>query len=76
MPHEFAAGEVPPSERHADEKLSPWWRRVSLLSMVLGFLVLILVTVKVHYEAPPIPDKVTGPDGPVQFTGEDIRPES
>jgi nitric oxide reductase subunit B len=41
--------------------------------MALGFSALILVTVKVYHEAPPIPDHVMGPDRSVLFTGEDIR---
>ena len=73
MPNEIAAGAAPLSESHTNEMLSPWWRRASLFTMALGFSVLILLTVKVYHEAPPIPDKVTGPDGSVLFTGEDIR---
>ena len=61
------------NESHTTETLSPWWRRASLLTMALGFAVLILLTVKVYHEAPPIPDNVTGPDGSVVFTGADIR---
>lgn len=41
--------------------------------MALGFSVLILLTTKVYYEAPPIPDKITGPDGSVLLTGKDSR---
>src|ERR1035437_1076407 len=73
MPNEIAAGAAPLSESHTNEMLSPWWRRASLLTMALVFSVLILLTVKVYHEAPPIPDNVTGPDGSVLFTGEDIR---
>ena len=73
MPNEIAAGAAPLSESHTNEMLSPWWRRASLLTMALGFSVLILLTVKVYHEAPPIADNVTGPDGSVLYTGEDIR---
>jgi nitric oxide reductase subunit B len=73
MPNETAAGVAPLSESHTNKKLPPWWRRASLLTMALGFSVLILLTVKVYHEAPPIPGKVAGPDGSVPFTGEDIR---
>lgn len=65
--------EVPLSERHTTETLSPWWRRISLLTMALGFTVLVLLTVKVYHEAPPIPNQVTGPDGSDLFTGDDVR---
>lgn len=73
MPNEIAAGAGPLTESHTNERLSPWWRRVSLVTMGLGFAVLILLTVKVYHEAPPIPDKVTDPGGSVLFTGGDIR---
>ena len=69
MPNEIAAGRSPLSESHSNETLSPWWRRASLLTMALGFSVLILLTVKVYHEAPPIPGKVTGPDGSVLAAG-------
>lgn len=55
------------------ETLSPWWRRASLITIALGFAVLILLTLKVYDDAPPIPQAVTGPDGVVLFTGQDIR---
>jgi len=55
------------------ETLSPWWRRLSLITMALGLAVLILLTVKVYHEAPPIPNIVIGPDGAVLFTSDDIR---
>jgi nitric oxide reductase subunit B len=73
MPNEIAAGAAPLSASHTNEMLSPWWRRASLLTMALGFSVLILLTVKVYHEAPPIPGHVTGIDGSVLYTGEDIR---
>jgi nitric oxide reductase subunit B len=41
--------------------------------MALGFSVLILLTFKAYREAPPIPDKVTSPDGTILYTGADIR---
>src|SRR5450759_2135815 len=73
MPNETAAVAAPLPEIHGNGKLSPWWRRASLLTMALGFSVLILLTVNVYHDAPPIPAKVTGPGGSVLFTGEDIR---
>ena len=73
MLNKIAGQAAPLSERHATEALSPWWRRASLLTMALGFAVLILLTVKAYHEAPPIPDTVTGPDGSILYTGNDIR---
>ena len=63
MPIEIAARAAPLSDSPTDQRLSPWWRRASLLTMALGFAVLILLTTKVYDDAPPIPDRVTGPDG-------------
>ncbi len=40
--------------------------------MILGFSVLILLTVKVQRDAPPIPERVTDPQGKVLFTKKDI----
>ncbi|MDD5411015.1 MAG: cbb3-type cytochrome c oxidase subunit I [Methylobacter sp.] len=78
MPNEIAAGAAPRPESPTNGNSSPavlskWWRRASVLTMALGLSVLILLTFKVYHEAPPIPDKVTGTDGAVIFTGEDIR---
>jgi nitric oxide reductase subunit B len=73
MTNEIADVTAPLPERHVTETLSPWWRRASLLTMALGFSVLILLTFKAYHEAPPIPDKVTGTNGAVLYTGADIR---
>ncbi len=73
MQNERSDPAAPMSERHTNETLSAWWRRLSLLTMALGFAVLVLLTFKVYHEAPPIPDKVTGPDGSVLFTGDVVR---
>ena len=73
MQNETADRATPPPGSHTTETLSPWWRRASLITMVLGFAVLILLTTKVYHEAPPIPDQVTSPDGSILFSGDDIR---
>lgn len=73
MQNEIAAGAAPLSESRTNETLSPWWRRASLLTMALGFAVLILLTTKVYTDAPPIPDKVAVSNGAIVFTGEDVR---
>jgi nitric oxide reductase subunit B len=41
--------------------------------MIVGFSILIMLTVKVHYEAPPIPERVVNASGAVLFTQEDIQ---
>ena len=60
-----------PIEKSVDQ-LSPWWRRAALLTMVVGFSVLILVAVLAYRDAPPIPARVLGPSGETLMTGEDI----
>lgn len=60
------------AERITQEVLSPWWRRASLLTALVGFTVLILVTSLVYRDAPPIPDKVMSANGTVLFTSQDI----
>lgn len=55
------------------ETLSPWWRGGVLTAMIVGFSVLIGMTVNAYQVAPPIPDTVVGPDGATIFTGDDIR---
>jgi nitric oxide reductase subunit B len=55
------------------EQLSPWWGRAVAATFVLGFAVLILLTVKAYQNAPPIPDRVIDGSGATVFTGADIR---
>ena len=58
MSQQNAAIPLAPAELSpAQDRLSPWWLRAVLAVMAIGFSVLILLTVKVHYEAPPIPDR-------------------
>ncbi len=54
------------------EQLSPWWRRSVYATMIIGFTVLILLTIKVHHDAPPIPGKVVDPSGELIFSKENI----
>jgi len=55
------------------QELSPWWRRALLLVMVIGFSILIYLTVNAYYSAPPIPDRVINNKGEVIFTSDDIK---
>ena len=55
-----------------EESLSPWWRRAVGVIMVAGFAGLILLSVKVYDNAPPIPDRAVAPDGEAVFTAEDV----
>ena len=54
------------------EQLSPWWRRAVIITMLIGFTVLILVAVLAYRDAPPIPDKVVSASGETLLTGQDI----
>ena len=59
-------------KRLAQPGLSPWWRHGTILVMVFGFSVLSYLTVRSYQDAPPIPEKVVGPQEDTIFTGEDI----
>lgn len=65
--------ETPPSGIPVIHVLSPWWRRASLMILIVGLAVLLWITLKVYHDAPPIPEKVVAADGAVLFTGDDIR---
>ena len=54
------------------DSLSPWWKIIAIGTMVLGFGILILITVKAYQNAPPVPMKVVDPAEAVLFTGEDV----
>ena len=54
------------------EELSPWWRKSVLLVLVVGFAILIWISISALLNAPPIPEQVTHPGGERIFTGEDI----
>jgi nitric oxide reductase subunit B len=53
--------------------LSPWWRNAVILVLIVGFSILIGVTVSAYRDAPPVPDRVVGPAGQLIFTGDEVR---
>jgi len=53
-------------------KLSPWWRRSVVLVLLIGFTILIWMAIRAHQDAPPIPEKVVGPNGETVFTRKEI----
>lgn len=53
--------------------LSLWWKRATIVVMILGFALLVFLTVKSYYTAPPIPDKAVSKDGQVIFTKADVQ---
>ncbi len=68
---QFGGGKMEPKEIKT-ERLSPWWRRSVIFVLVVGFAVLIWMTVSAHLNAPPIPEEVINSSGERIFTGEDI----
>jgi nitric oxide reductase subunit B len=64
--------EAPLSDHADDERLSPGWPRAVAAVVIVGFTILILLTIKVHRDAPPIPERVVDSAGALVFTGEDI----
>ena len=59
-------------QRAPEDTLSPWWKVASVVTMVVGFGILILITVKAYENAPPIPTEVVDPAGTVVFTSADV----
>lgn len=57
---------------HVSETLSPWWRHSVIIVMVVGFTILIWMSVRTYSDAPPIPETVSSTSGKTMFTGEDI----
>lgn len=54
------------------DSLSPWWKQSVILVMIFGFSVLIWLAGKTYRDAPPIPEKVIGPNGAIVFTRQDV----
>ena len=61
-----------PNDAVTTEALSPWWRHTVILTMVVGFTILISLSVKTYQDAPPVPQRVVGPSGETLLTEEDI----
>ena len=55
------------------EQLSPRWRHAVVVTFVVGFAVLVLLTFKAYQNAPPIPARVIDTSGALVFTGDDVR---
>jgi nitric oxide reductase subunit B len=54
------------------ETLSSWRKHGVVLTMVLGFTVLIWLAVRSYHDAPHIPKRVISAAGETLFTGQDI----
>ncbi len=57
----------------AIDRISRRWPLGVAVTMILGFSVLIWITIRAYREAPPIPKQVVTADGQTIFTGDDIR---
>jgi nitric oxide reductase subunit B len=55
------------------DQLSPWWRRAVIIVMIVGFSVLIYLTVNAYRTSPPIPAQVKSENGDVIFTSQDVQ---
>lgn len=60
-------------EMQEKKELSPWWRNAVIIVMIVGFSILIGLTVGAYRDAPPIPEQVLDPTGQVVYTGDDVR---
>ena len=54
------------------EKLSLWWKNAVILTVILGFTILLWVAGRAYRDAPPIPDRVVSPTGETVFTGQEV----
>ena len=55
------------------ERLSPWWRNGVIITLIVGFSVLIYLATKTYEDAPPIPEKIVNQNNEIIFTNADIR---
>ena len=60
------------NEHHSFKSLSPWWRHTVIIVMVIGFTILIWLSVRTYSDAPPIPERVEDSSGQTLFTRADI----
>ena len=68
-----AAPRAPAELSPSQDQLSRWWPRAVIATLAIGFSILILLTIKVHYDAPPIPDRVVDANGRLLFSKQDIQ---
>ena len=56
-----------------NQALSPWWKNTLILTMIIGFTVLIWVSTKAYKDAPPIPRQVINTKGEIIFTKDGVQ---
>src|SRR5215472_2007635 len=69
---DFGGGSDMAMSAQTSDSLSSWWKVASVVTMAIGFALLILLTVKAYQSAPPIPAKTVDPAGAVLFTSDDV----
>jgi nitric oxide reductase subunit B len=57
---------------NSGDALSPRWKFGVILTLIIGFGVLIWIAFRAYEDAPPIPQKILSPSGQTLITGEDI----
>jgi nitric oxide reductase subunit B len=60
------------AHKNSDDRLSPRWKFGVILTLVIGFAVLIWIAFRAYEDAPPIPQKVIDSSGQTLITGDDI----
>jgi len=60
------------TQMKSDNDLSPRWKFGVILTLVIGFTVLIWIAFRAYEDAPPIPEKIVSPSGQTLITGGDI----
>ncbi len=58
--------------QQSGQELSPWWKLGVLITVFVGFSLLIIIAVRAYKDAPPIPLKVVNARGETVFTRDDI----
>lgn len=57
---------------HDEGEISPWWLRIVIAIMVVGFAILGYITYQGYQKAPPVPGTVVSADGQTLFTSDDV----
>ncbi len=60
------------SQETLNQKISPWWRRSVILTLLVCFGIQVWIACLAYQGAPPIPDRVVNQAGETLFTGNDI----
>jgi len=47
------------TDKETSDVLSPWWKHSVVIIMIVGFTILIWLSVKTYSDSPPIPAKVS-----------------